>query len=91
MLKEAQRMSNSSLADRNYNWFENNLPELVKVYNEKYVVIKDESIIAAYPSFDEAFTNTVKTETPGTFIIQLCSLDKEKTTQMFFSNRVSFA
>ena len=84
-------MSNNNLADKNYNWFENNLPELVKTYDGQYVVVKDESVIAAYPSFDEALVNTVRTETPGTFIIQLCSLDKEKTTQTFFSNRVSFA
>ena len=81
----------NNVIDKNYEWFENNLPELVKTYDSQYVVVKDEHIIAAYTSFDEALVNTVKTETPGTFIIQLCSLDKEKTTQTFFSNRVSFA
>ena len=84
-------MFDNNVIDKNYEWFENNLPELVKTYDSQYVVVKDEHIIAAYTSFDEALVNTVKTETPGTFIIQLCSLDKEKTTQTFFSNRVSFA
>ena len=82
-------MSNNNLADKSYEWFKNNLPELVKTYDGQYVVVKDESVIAAYPSFDEALVNTVKTETPGTFIIQLCSLDKEKTTPMFYTSRVN--
>ena len=83
-------MFDNNLIDKNYEWFKNNLPELVKTYDGQYVVIKDESVIAAYPSFDEALVNTVKIETPGTFIIQLCSLDKEKTTQMVYTPGVIF-
>lgn len=80
-----------SLADRNYAWFERNLPELVKKYEDRYVVIKDEKVLNNYPSFDEAFIQTTKNEVPGTFIIQLCSLDEKKTGQTFYSNRVRFA
>ena len=84
-------MFNDNVIDKNYEWFENNLPELVKTYDGQYVVVKDEHIIAAYPSFDSAFKNTIKEELPGTFIIQLCSLDREKMTQMFYTSRVNFA
>ena len=84
-------MTKQTLVDKNYAWFEDNLPELVKSYNDKYVVVKDEHVIAFYPSFEEAFTETIKTEVPETFIIQLCSLDEKKTTQMFYSHKVSFA
>ena len=84
-------MKEQTLVDKNYSWFETNLPELVKSYDNKYIVVKDEHVVASYPSFEEAFTETIKTEIPETFIIQLCSLDKEKTTQMFYSHRVRFA
>jgi len=76
-------------ADMNYEWFRENLPILVNKYDDQYVVVKDKSIIAAYPSFNEAFDETLKTEKAGTFIIQLCSLDESKTTIKFYSN-VSF-
>jgi hypothetical protein len=67
-------------AEKNYAWFKENLPELVKSYEDKYVVIKDEKLLAAYDAFNEAFDETIKTEKPGMFIIQLCSMDEEKTT-----------
>jgi len=76
-------------ADTNYDWFKDNLPTLVEKYDDQYVVVKDKSVIAAYPSFNEAFDETLKTEKPGTFIIQLCSLDESKTTIKFYS-RVRF-
>ena len=78
-----------SCADRNYDWFKENLPILVNMYDDQYVVIKNEDVIASYPSFDEAFDEMLKTEAPGTFIIQLCSLDESKTTLKFYS-RVRF-
>ncbi len=75
----------------NYSWFEKNLPELVKRYEGRYVVVKDCGILSDYGTFEEAFTETVKTETPGTFIIQLCSEDKAKTVQTYYTMRVKFA
>jgi hypothetical protein len=82
-------MDNSDFVKKNYAWFEKNLPELVKSYEDKYVVIKEEKLLSAYETFDEAFNETVKTEDLGTFIIQFCSLDKGKTIQTFHS-RVAF-
>ena len=81
----------NNLIDKNYEWFKNNLPELVKTYDGQYVVVKDERVVAAYSSFNSAFKATIKKELPGTFIIQLCSLDKEKTTQMVYTPGVNFA
>ena len=80
-----------SLADRNYAWFEANLPELVKKHDNRYIVIKDEKVLNSYPSFDEAFSKTSQNEAPGSFLIQLCSMDKGKTVQRFHTMRVRFA
>ncbi len=84
-------MSDFCNADKNYEWFKENLHELVKSYDNQYVVIKNENILGVYPSFDDAFNETVKNERPGSFLIQLCSLDETKTGQTFFTHRVSFA
>ena len=83
-------MMDASIADRNYEWFKAALPELAKRYDDRYVIVKDEAVIADYASYDEAFTETIKTETPGTFLIQFCSLDEEKTMQVFYSPVVRF-
>ena len=74
----------------NYEWFEKELSELVKAHEDQYVVIKKKNVIAAYSSFEKAFDETIKTEPPGTFIIQLCSLNESKTVQKFYTPRVSF-
>jgi hypothetical protein len=84
-------MNSPEHVEKNYAWFTENLPELVKLYEDKYVVLKNESLLAAYDTFDEAFEKTVKTEDLGTFIIQLCSMDKEKTTVKFYTPRISFS
>ena len=83
-------MAEENMLRDNYEWFEKELPELVKAYEDLYVVIKKKNVIAAYPSFETAFDETIKAEVPGTFIIQLCSLDESKTTQKFYTPRVSF-
>ena len=81
-------MDNSA---ENYHWFESKLPELVKKYEGRYVVVKNCEILSDYGTFEEAFTETIKTETLGTFIIQLCSEDKAKTVQTYYTMKVKFA
>ena len=80
-----------NLLDKNYDWFSSNLHELVKIYDGQYLVIKDCKIIGVYPTFDNAFIETNKNETPGTYIIQLCSLDEEKIARTYHTLRVNFA
>jgi hypothetical protein len=74
----------------NYDWFQKNLPELEKQYGDKYIVIKDKQVIAAFENQREAFENMkIRKEKPGTFIIQLCSTDESKVLNIFHST-VSF-
>lgn len=84
--EEARKMS-----DKNYDYFESQFTSLYKEYKDKYIVIKDCNVIGNYSSFDDAYENTLKTEKLGTFLIQLCSNDEEKTVNYFYSNNVSFA
>jgi hypothetical protein len=81
--------SQEAIARGNYDWFQDHLPELEKQYGDKYLVIKDKSVIGAYPSYSDAYGSVKGKEKPGTYIIQLCSSDEEKTLNVFHS-RVSF-
>lgn len=77
--------------ERNYRWFKDKLSELVKEYDDKYIVIKDQRVIGAYDTFSEAFEDNKFKETAGEYIIQLCSMDESKTVAKFYSPRVSFS
>lgn len=84
--KEAKEM-----CDSNYDFFSSNIDSLCQKYENKYVVIKNQSIIGVYDSFNEAYAETIKKEELGTFLIQLCSKDESKTVNCFYSNNVVFA
>lgn len=85
-LKEAKEM-----CDSNYNFFTSNIDNLCQAHENKYVVIKNQGVIGVYDSFKEAYTETIKKEELGTFLIQLCSKDEAKTVNCFYSNNVVFA
>jgi hypothetical protein len=73
-----------------YGYFIDNLAALYQQYGHRFLVIKNEKVIGAYNSFDDAFTETVKTEALGTFLIQECVSDPKELVKTFQGN-VSFA
>ena len=81
----------ASIASKNYEWFREHLPELVNHYDGKYIVIKDYGVIGSYDAFEDAWTDTLKREQAGTFIIQLCTEDETQTAQTYFTNMVLFS
>ena len=78
-------MEQAEIARENYNWFEENLPELEKQYGDKYVAIKEKRIVGVYDDKRSAYTDMREKEELGTFIIQLCSSDKNNTTNFFYT------
>ena len=64
--------------------------ELVKQYNGKFIVIKDNKVIGAYDSELEAVTETSKQHELGTFLIQNCEPGNSSYTQTYHS-RAMFA
>jgi len=60
-----------------YKWFTENIEDLYKKYGQKFLVIKDKTIIGDYETFQEAFRETMKIEKIGTFIIQECFPNKK--------------
>jgi hypothetical protein len=67
--------------------------ELVKQYNGKFIVIKDNTVIGVYNSHTEAYNETIKVEELGTFLIQHCLAGKDSYSQTFHSQVIihSFA
>ena len=78
-------MEQHDIAKENYDWFQENLPELERKYGDKYIVIKDKSVIGAYDDQRAAYAATSEKEEIGTFIIQLCSSDENKTLNYFYT------
>lgn len=79
-----------NMADKNYDFFIANFEELYSSYKDKFVVIKNEQVMSVYDSFEKAFSETIKTEEIGSFLIQHCTKDVG-SFGYFYSNNVVFA
>jgi len=75
--------------DKEYTFFKKNQKELLKRYIGKYIVIKGEKVLNSYISEAEAYSETVKDNKLGTFLIQMC-LPEEKLPPQVFYSRVVF-
>jgi hypothetical protein len=73
-----------------FDWYLSHQVELVRMYNGKHLVIKDEKVVGAYDTPLEAYINAKKKFEQGTFLIQLCTPGEEAYTATFHS-RVVFA
>lgn len=79
----------NSPLEQEFDYFITHQDDLVRKYRGKFVVIKDEKVIAAYASEFEAVEQTAKEQELGTFLVQLCEPGSESYTQSFHS-RVLF-
>lgn len=73
------------MLEREYDYYEKNISELATKYLGKWVVIVEDSVIGAFPSQGEAYANAVKTNKPGTFLIQEITGSTNSAIQRFFS------
>ena len=79
----------SSTLKKEFEWYLENQAELVKKYDGKVLVIKDQNVFGAY---DDEFTAymTAKDELElGTFLIKRCKPGKESYTATYHS-RIAF-
>ena len=67
------------------NYFKSNQDELVKKYDGKFLVIKDQKIQGVYDTEIEAYTDAKNKFELGTFLIQQCLTGQESYTQTFHS------
>ncbi len=78
------------LLEKEFNYYLSNQNELVKQYNGKFIVIKDQKVIGAYDLEIEAIEMTSQKHELGTFLVQKCEPGTESYSQTYHS-RVAFA
>ena len=78
------------MLDKEFKYFLDHQKELVEKYNGKFIVIKNENVIGAYDTEEEAIRETLKTHKAGTFLVQHCVPGNQEYTQKFRS-RIIFA
>jgi hypothetical protein len=76
------------MLDKEFKYYIEHQEDLVKKYNGKYIVIKNNSILGAYDSEAEAYNKTIKYHKLGTFLIQHCLPGQESHTVTFHSRVV---
>jgi len=74
--------------EKEFKYYIKNQDELVKQYNNKYIVIKNKKVIGVYNSEIEAIHKTSENEPLGTFLVQKCEPGKESYTQTYHSRVV---
>lgn len=74
--------------EKELNYFKANQGELVKKYNSKFLVIKDQKVQGIYDSEIDAYTDAKKKFKLGTFLIQQCLPGEESYTQTLHSRAV---
>lgn len=75
---------------KEFQYYLDNQAQLVKKYNGKYIVIKDESVVEAFDDEQTALFYAKENFEPGTFIVQRCTPGEDDYTQAYTS-RVIFA
>lgn len=80
----------SLMLEQEFAYYLNHQDELVKKYNGKYLIIKDQKVEAAYDKKEDAYFEGQKKYDLGTFLIQYCAPGNMSFTQTFYSLNVSF-
>lgn len=78
------------MLDKEFKYYLDHQSELLKKYNNRFIVIVDDEVVGEYDSMENAYSDSGKKFQLGTFLIQKCSPgDKDYTVT--FHSRVSFA
>jgi hypothetical protein len=78
------------MLEKEFKWYLQHQNDLVKQYNGKFLLIKDENVVGAFDTNIEAYNKGKQKFEPGTFLIQKCTPGAQDYTQTFRS-RVAFA
>ena len=78
------------MLEKEYEYYLKHKNSLIEKYVGKYIIIKNNDVIGAYESKEDAIKQTQIKHKIGTFLIQLCS-KKEEDDVMRFHSRVAFS
>ena len=71
-----------------FKFYQNNRADLLKKFNNRYVVIKDQKVLGDFTSREEAIEVAQMDHPLGTFLVHLVSSEEEPVLR--FYSRVSF-
>ncbi len=76
------------MLEKEFKFYLTHQKELVEKYNGKYLVIKEEEVVQACNTMDEAYEWGITNYELGTFLIQYCDAGKNSYTQEFHSRAI---
>jgi hypothetical protein len=68
-----------------FQYYRDHQAELVAQYDGRFVVIRDDAVVGAYPTYERAYTEMIGRYPLGTFLIQLVEPGEGGYTQTFHS------
>ncbi|UCE67527.1 MAG: hypothetical protein JSU85_05815 [Candidatus Zixiibacteriota bacterium] len=71
------------MLENEFEYYRDHQIKLFEKYGRKYIVIVGQEVIGYYDSEIEAYIETKKTHSVGTFLIQLCSDDPDEGVRIF--------
>ena len=77
------------MLEDNFKYYLKNQDELVKKYNGKFIVIKDNKVVDVYETYEDAYFESETKYELGTFIIQHCLPGDESYTHTFHSRVIT--
>ncbi len=80
----------SKVLENEFNFYVEHQEELVKKYDGKVIVLKDNKVIGVFDNDHDAVNEISKTHEIGTFLVHKCGAGVENYTQTFYSPFVSF-
>lgn len=78
------------MLEKEFQYYLDHQPEIVKDHEGKYLIIKDEEIVDVFSNKDEAYFKAKEKYELGTFLIQYCAPGNMAYTQTFYNQNVAF-
>ena len=73
------------MLDKEFRYYLDNQSELVRKYNDRFIVIIGNKVVGDFDDFEQALFLSAKKYKPGTFLIQECTEGEEAYTETFHS------
>ena len=68
------------MQESDFKWYKENFRDLFQKFGEKFVAIKNETVLGVYDTYADGVIETSKHEELGTFIVQQCGADESAYT-----------
>jgi hypothetical protein len=73
------------MLEKEFKYYLDHQEELIKKYNDQYIVIVGDKVIGSYDTQRQAYDETIREHEEGTFLIQYCSPGEESYSHVFHS------